>query len=257
MLDDFSTGHLHRIESEAAHDIGTQRIGQLGVVLFLSLLAGTGMMMLDVIDFTQRLLMGRHPLYDADAGDDRLVLLQTIAEINHCTTDDNHQQTQPEGEAPLTPLERIILYTLCRIELVRMHRIYRNGEHLQRQRISVIALAVDLHIECRNHIHLLIERGKRIVAAHLDAIITHLHRVALALLHHLYTRYNLVLRLEGWQHNSGTLPGCSLEVQDGLLSDKQLQGIHALLHGLTESQRRATHQRHRQYDILYFHVILL
>ena len=45
--------------------------------------------------------------------------------------------------------------------------------------------------------------------------------------------------------------------QDGLLSDKQLQGIHALLHGLTESQRRATHQRHRQYDILYFHVILL
>ena len=195
--------------------------------------------------------MGRNPLDDADAGDDRLVLLQSVAQIEHCATDDYHQKAQPEGEAPLTPEEWVILHRLGRIELVGMHRIHGHREHLQCQGIAVKALAVYLHIECRDGIHLLVKGGDGIVAAHHHLVVAHLRCIPL-LLHHLDARNNLVLRLEGWHHHLGTFSGGSLEVQDGLLSDEHLQGVDALLHGLTESQSRAAHQHHRQYNISYF-----
>ena len=208
-------------------------------------------MLLDIVDFLQRLLVGRHPPDDADAGDDRLVLLQPVAQIEHCATDDYHQQAQPEGEAPLTPEEWVILHRLGRIELVGMNRIHRHREHLQCQRVAMEVLAVYLHIERRDGIYVLIEGGNRIVACHHHLVVAHLRGISLQL-HHLDARNNLVLRLEVWHHHLGTLRGGSLEVQDGLLSDEHLQGVDALLHGLTESQCRAAHQRHRQYNISYF-----
>ena len=209
-------------------------------------------MLLDIVDFLQRLLVGRHPPDDADAGNDRLILLQPVAQIEHCATDDYHQQAQPEGEAPLTPEEWVILHRFGRIELVGMNRIHRHREHLQCQRVAMEVLAVYLHIERRDGIYVLIEGGNRIVACHHHLVVAHLRGISLQL-HHLDARNNLVLRLEVWHHHLGTLRGGSLEVQDGLLSDEHLQGVDALLHGLTESQCRAAHQRHRQYDILNFH----
>ena len=133
-----------------------------------------------------------------------------------------------------------------------MNRIHRYCEHLQRQWVAVAVLTVYLHIECRDGIHLLIKRCDGIVAAYHHLVVTYMHGVALALLHHLNAWNYLGLRLEGWHHHLGTLSGCSLEVQDGLLSDKHLQRIDALFHCLAESQTRTAHQSHCQYDILNF-----
>ena len=86
-VDDFAAGHLHGVEAEAVHYIFAQRIGELGVVFLLALLAH-GMVLLDLIDFAQCLLVGWHSLHDADAGDDRLVVLEPIAQIKHTAAKD-------------------------------------------------------------------------------------------------------------------------------------------------------------------------
>ncbi len=70
-----TTGHLHRIESETAHDVFSQRIGKLGVVSLLCFLI-LNVLLLDDVDLIQRLFMSRNTFYDADMGDNWLVVLQ-------------------------------------------------------------------------------------------------------------------------------------------------------------------------------------
>ena len=86
-FDDFHTGHFHRIESETAHDIFSQRIGKLGVVSLLCFLI-LNVLLLDDVDLIQRLFMSRNTFYDADMGDDWLIVLQSIAQIKPCATED-------------------------------------------------------------------------------------------------------------------------------------------------------------------------
>jgi MoxR-like ATPase len=86
-FDDFGTGHLHGIESETAHDIFSQRIGKLGVVSLLCFLI-LNVLLLDDVDLIQRLFMSRNTFYDADTGDNWLIILQSVAQIKPCATED-------------------------------------------------------------------------------------------------------------------------------------------------------------------------
>ena len=86
-FDDFHTGHLHGIESETAHDIFSQRIGKLGVVSLLCFLI-LYVLLLDDVDLIQRLFMSRNTFYDADMGDYRLIVFQSVAQIKPCATED-------------------------------------------------------------------------------------------------------------------------------------------------------------------------
>ena len=45
-------------------------------------------MLLDDVDLIQRLFMRRNTFYDADMGDNWLVVLQSVAQIKPCATED-------------------------------------------------------------------------------------------------------------------------------------------------------------------------
>lgn len=111
-----------------------------------------------------------------------------------------------------------------------MNRIYGHGEHLQCKLVSMTVLAVYLHIERRNHVHLFIKRSQRIVAAHLHSVVAYVRSVALTLLYHFHSRRNLLLRLERWQFYLIALLYRSLQMQHGLLSYQYLQRVDALLY---------------------------
>ena len=86
-FDDFGTGHLHGIESETAHDIFSQRIGKLSVVSLRCFLI-LSVLLLDYVDLIQRLFMRRNTFYDADLGDNRLVIRSSVALIKPYATED-------------------------------------------------------------------------------------------------------------------------------------------------------------------------
>ena len=117
-----------------------------------------------------------------------------------------------------------------------MNRIYRHGEHLQRKLVAMTVLAVYLHIERRNHVHLFIKRCQRIVATHHHAVVAYVRSVALTLLYHFHSRRNLLLRFERWQLHLIALLDRSLQMQHGLLSYQYLQRVDALLYLLGLSQ---------------------
>ena len=161
VIDDLTTGHLHRIEAITLLDILTDGICELRVVL-LRILRGHHLVGLDLLNLLQGLLVWQQPLHNADMGNDGLVVAQTQIEVVGSGQQQEHQHAEPERQTPVAPLEGIILNVLGTEELIDVRGIHLEGKHLQGKALALVGLPVDLHLHRRDIVECVVERGHRI-----------------------------------------------------------------------------------------------
>ena len=93
---------------------------------------------------------------------DGLVVAQTHIQVVADSHQYQHQHTQPEQEAPVAPLEGVVLHVLGTEELIHTRGINLNANDFQRKALAFIRLAIDLHHKGWQVVERIVERGQRV-----------------------------------------------------------------------------------------------
>ena len=226
---DLTTRHLHRIKAIALLDIPADGIRQLGIV-FLRVLRGHHLISLDLLNLLHSLLVRQQALHNTDMGDDRLVVTQSQIEVITECQQHQHQHTEPERETPVTPLEGIILHILRTKELIHVRGIHLDGEHLQRQTLTLIGLAINLHRHRWQIIERVVERCQGIDHRSGHKPIIQLFLLQLLASQHLHTWCDILRRLELGEFYLRIFLGIGCQCDVRLLAHKDLYGVDHRLH---------------------------
>ena len=140
--------------------------------------------------------MRQQALHNADVGDYRLVVTQAQIEVITCCHQYQHEHTQPEQQAPVAPLERIVLHVLGAKELVDVGGIYLYPKHFQRKALAFVRLAVDFHHKGRQVVERIVKRGQRVDHSTVYEAVALTLAAQLGALQHFNTRNELLRRLE-------------------------------------------------------------